>query len=102
MGAIATKSIPVAAHQAPYPTGSTVAHSVKAADLARLVILAAGATASWRGISPRFDGIEPLSLAAALMGGYPVFCEAVDNWVGDVGVKITPPGSPPNSLQTGH
>jgi cation transport ATPase len=67
----------------PYPTPaynrSAVPRAIKAVDLARWLIVALGAITSWRDTTPRFDGIEPLSLAAAIVGSYPVFCEAVDN-----------------------
>jgi heavy metal translocating P-type ATPase len=49
------------------------------ADLVRLAVVGAAAGASWFGITPRFDGIEPVSLVLAFVGGYPVFREAVDN-----------------------
>ena len=54
-------------------------HPVDLADLVRFGLVGAAAAASWTGVSPRFDGLEPLSLVAALVGGYPVFREAVDN-----------------------
>ena len=54
-------------------------HPVGAADLIRAAGVGAAAALSWFGFSPRFDGIEPVSLVAAFAGGYPVFREAVDN-----------------------
>ena len=54
-------------------------HPVERADLVRFALVGAAAAASWTGVSPRLDGLEPVSFAAALVGGYPVFREAVDN-----------------------
>jgi P-type Cu+ transporter len=54
-------------------------HSIGVLDLIRAAMVAAAGALSWFGVSPRFDGIEPLSLVAACVGGYPVFREAVDN-----------------------
>lgn len=52
------------------------------ADLVRLAVVGAAAAGSWFGVTPRIDGIEPLSLVLAFVGGYPVFREAVDNLAG--------------------
>jgi len=41
------------------------------ADLLRFTLVGFVAALSWAGITPRFDGIDPLSLAAAFVGGYP-------------------------------
>ena len=54
---------------------------ISRADLLRLALVGFAAAVSWTGIAPRFDGIDPISLAAAFVGGYPVFREAVDNLV---------------------
>jgi heavy metal translocating P-type ATPase len=54
-------------------------HAVERTDLVRLALVGIAGAASWTGVSPRFDGLEPLSLCAALVGGYPVFREAVNN-----------------------
>jgi heavy metal translocating P-type ATPase len=51
------------------------------ADLLRFTLVGFAAALSWTGVTPRFAGIDPLSLAAAFVGGYPVFREAVDNLV---------------------
>ena len=54
---------------------------ISRADLLRFTLVGFAAALSWTGITPRFDGVDPLSLAAAFVGGYPVFREAVDNLV---------------------
>lgn len=54
---------------------------ISRADLLRFTLVGFAAALSWAGMTPRFDGIDPLSLAAAFVGGYPVFREAVDNLV---------------------
>src|ERR1017187_4927318 len=78
--AIATKSIIGAPHPAsPVSQASAEHHPVDVADLVRFALVGAAAAASWTGVSPRLTGLEPVSLAAALIGGYPVFREAVDN-----------------------
>jgi heavy metal translocating P-type ATPase len=51
------------------------------ADLLRFTLVGFAAALSWTGITPRFDGIDPLALVAAFVGGYPVFREAMDNLV---------------------
>jgi len=78
--AIAAKSITGAPHAASAESQAPAEHyPVGVADLVRFALVGGAAAASWTGVSPRFDGLEPLSLAAALVGGYPVFREAVDN-----------------------
>jgi heavy metal translocating P-type ATPase len=78
--AIAAKSITGAAHAASVESQAPAEHyPIDMADLVRFALVGAAAAASWTDVSPRFDGLEPLSLAAALVGGYPVFREAVDN-----------------------
>jgi cation transport ATPase len=79
MGGVDATFNPTTPHPTPAYNRWAVLRAIKAVDLARWVIVALGAITSWRGSTPRFDGIEPLSLAAVIVGSSNVFCEAVDN-----------------------
>ena len=84
MGATATKSAPVAPRPTPAHNRTlAVRDGPSRADVFRLVVTCAAAAASWTANSPRLEGFEPVSLAAAVVGGYPLFCEASDNFPGD-------------------
>ncbi len=48
-------------------------------DFARIVLVAIAAVIDWAGAVPQFHGFDFVALAAALIGGYPVFREAISN-----------------------
>src|SRR5258708_5895551 len=50
-------------------------------ELARVGLVAIAAALDWFGIVPAFRGFDVLAMAALLIGGYPVFKEALSNLV---------------------
>ncbi|HYL30658.1 MAG TPA: cation-translocating P-type ATPase [Gemmatimonadales bacterium] len=57
------------------PTGP----GVEAADLARVALVAVAAAAVWFRVWEPFPSVSVIGLAAALIGGYPIFKEAAEN-----------------------
>ena len=67
---------------APEPLHSEYAesgHSFEWIDYARVALVAAAALIAWAGIGPKFRGYDLIALAAAVVGGYPVWEEAISN-----------------------
>ena len=48
-------------------------------DLARILLVATVAVLAWFHIDPSVRGIDPLAIVALLVGGYPVFRQAISN-----------------------
>ena len=56
-------------------------HSLKWADLARIGLVALAVAASWLGLWESIATFDVIALAAALVGGYPIFREALSNLI---------------------
>jgi heavy metal translocating P-type ATPase len=54
-------------------------HAVEKADLARVALVAIAAAAVWFRVWEPFPHVSLIGLAAALVGGYPIFKEAAEN-----------------------
>jgi P-type Cu+ transporter len=54
-------------------------HSFEWIDYARVALVAIAALIAWTGAGPKFRGFDLIALGAALVGGYPVWEEAISN-----------------------
>ncbi len=54
-------------------------HQFEWIEFMRIAIVGVSAAIAWSGAIPRFHGFDLLALAATLVGGYPVFEEAISN-----------------------
>jgi len=76
----ATAQSPVETIQAPVHTHeSEEGHPFEWIEFARVALVGIAAAVAWARAVPQFHGIDFISLAAALIGGYPVFEEAISN-----------------------
>ncbi len=55
------------------------AHSFEWIDYARVALVGISALTVWAGVTPQVDGFDLVAIGAALVGGYPVWEEAVSN-----------------------
>jgi heavy metal translocating P-type ATPase len=61
------------------PHESDDRHHFEWVEFARVALVGAAAAVAWSGAVPQFHGFDLIALAAALIGGYPVFEEAISN-----------------------
>jgi len=54
-------------------------HDFEWIEFARVALVGIAAVLAWTGAAPQFHGFDFVALAAALIGGYPVFEEAISN-----------------------
>ena len=59
--------------------GHSEGQHLEMADLARIILVGAGALASWLRLWEPFPRVDVIGLLAALGGGYPIFREALDD-----------------------
>ena len=78
--ATAKKAIEVPREEHPsHGHESTEGHQFDLMDFARITLVATGAALAWSGHLPLFRGLDLVSLEIALIGGWPVWKEAISN-----------------------
>ena len=76
----ATAQSPVETMPAPvHPHESEEGHHFEWIEFARVALVGIAAAVAWARAVPQFHGFDFISLAAGLIGGYPVFEEAISN-----------------------
>ncbi len=61
------------------PEESVSGHSFEWIEYARVALVGVAAVIAWTGVGPKLHGYDLVALGAALLGGYPVWEEAISN-----------------------
>jgi P-type Cu+ transporter len=63
------------------PESHDVNHHFEWIEFARIALVGLASAVAWTGAVPQFHGFDLIALAAAIVGGYPVFEEAISNLI---------------------
>src|ERR1051326_5162035 len=63
------------------PEGHEEGHQFEWIEFGRIALVGIAAAVAWSGALPQFHGFDLVAFAAALIGGYPVFEEAISNLI---------------------